>query len=54
MDVETFNGNGNDVVIGNCSACNEKKILINYMGESFCTRCIQKDEHLSAVIGWHG
>ena len=50
MDVDTFNGN--HVEIGECEQCSEKRVLIRYLSEAFCTRCIEKDDHLRAVIGW--
>ncbi|MFT4303973.1 MAG: hypothetical protein ACMXYG_05375 [Candidatus Woesearchaeota archaeon] len=50
MDTDTFNGY--EVVIGECSSCKQNKVLIRYMGECYCTKCIKKDDHLSAIIGW--
>jgi len=48
MDVDVMDTN--KVVIGNCSKCDEKKVLVTYMGDGFCTKCIREDDHLSAVV----
>jgi len=49
MDTEVMSS---EVAVGNCDKCNEKRVLINYSGDGFCSTCIREDDHLRAVIGW--
>jgi hypothetical protein len=50
MDIDTFNGH--KVSIGICNGCGSRKVLVDYNGDYYCTRCIENDDHLSSVIGW--
>jgi uncharacterized Zn finger protein (UPF0148 family) len=51
MDTETVYGN--EIVVGNCDKCNEKRVLLRYRGEAYCCTCIRNDDYLSSVLRYN-
>jgi hypothetical protein len=50
MDTETMGGN--EIVIGNCTKCNEKRVLMRYRGSAYCCTCIREDDYLKSMLNY--
>lgn len=48
--MDTDISNKNEIIIGNCTICNEKNILTSYCGEAYCCDCIKKDDYLRTIL----